>query len=395
MAPKHAATEYSQLFSMIMINYQKYWSYHMRLVTSLTTCVLVLAISACADNVKKNEPGAKPAPVATTSPTPSVQAPAPAMTPATPAPTSIPGSTLTPEQKMAAFIVNTSKSQNIPEAEIREILSHAQYRQSIIDAITRPAEAKPWKNYRPIFMTDARINGGRNFLAQHRDALKRVEQNTGVPAEVIVAIIGVETSYGQNKGSSNVLDALYTLAFYYPKREVFFSGELANLIALSKEEKLDIYQLKGSYAGAMGWGQFMPSSYRNYAKDGSADGRRDLFNNLDDVFSSVANYFVVHGWRKGEPVFARARADANALAFVPGTPEAKFSLAEIAQKGYRPVDAVPALPATLVTLEGDQGTEHWIGFQNFYAITRYNRSPLYAMAVFQLSQAIAEPVATP
>jgi membrane-bound lytic murein transglycosylase B len=379
-----------------MINYNKIGVIKMRLVAMIATSLTLLIISGCADNVKKPEKSPAPAPIAAPVPNP---APTPApVTPLTaPAATAAPvvASGLTPEQKIEAFIVRTAKSQAIPEAEIREVLSRAQYRQSIIDAITRPAEAKPWKSYRPIFMTDARITGGRNFLAQHRDALKRIEKDTGVPAEIIVAIIGVETSYGKNTGSSNVLDALYTLGFHYPKREVFFSGELANLLALSKEEKLDIYQLKGSYAGAMGWGQFMPSSYRNYAKDGNKDGRRDLFTNLDDVFASVANYFVGHGWRKGEPVFARARMDANALPFVPGTPEAKFSLAEIAQKGYRPIESVPTLPATLVTLEGAEGTEHWIGFQNYYVITRYNRSPLYAMAVFQLSQAIAEPAATP
>jgi membrane-bound lytic murein transglycosylase B len=383
-----------------MINYKKTGVIKMRLVATLATSFVLLIMSGCADNVKKPEKSPAPQPIAAPAPAP---APAPTATPTPAVPVIVPttpaapvvASGLTPEQKIEAFIVKTAKSQAIPEAEIREVLSRAQYRQSIIDAITRPAEAKPWKAYRPIFMTDARITGGRNFLAQHREVLKRVEKDTGVPAEIIVAIIGVETSYGKNTGSSNVLDALYTLGFHYPKREVFFSGELANLLALSKEEKLDIYQLKGSYAGAMGWGQFMPSSYRNYAKDGNKDGRRDLFNNLDDVFASVANYFVGHGWRKGEPVFARASMDANALPFVPGTPEAKFSLAEIAQKGYRPVTNVPTLPATLVTLEGAEGTEHWIGFQNYYVITRYNRSPLYAMAVFQLSQAIAEPASTP
>jgi membrane-bound lytic murein transglycosylase B len=385
-----------------MINYKKTGVIKMRLVAMLATSFTLLIMSGCADNVKKSEKNTAPVPVAAPAPapTPTATAPAPAPAPVATAPAApvappVVQSGLTPEQKIEAFIARTAKSQSIPEAEIREVLSRAQYRQSIIDAITRPAEAKPWKSYRPIFMTDARITGGRKFLAQHRDVLKRVEKDTGVPAEIIVAIIGVETSYGQNKGSSNVLDALYTLGFHYPKREVFFSGELANLLALSKEEKLDIYQLKGSYAGAMGWGQFMPSSYRNYAKDGNKDGRRDLFNNLDDVFASVANYFVGHGWRKGEPVFVRASMDANALPFVPGTPEAKFSLAEIAQKGYRPTENVPALPATLVTLEGAEGTEHWIGFQNYYVITRYNRSPLYAMAVFQLSQAIAEPASTP
>ncbi len=350
-------------------------------ISLLTASICLLA--ACAGDIKKNEaPKPVASPVAIQAP-PMVAAPA-----AIPSVVSPP---LKPEEKIELFISSTSKKFNIPESEIRATLAQAQYRQSIIDAITRPAEAKPWKSYRPIFITDARINGGRKFMAEHRDELLRVQDRTGVPAEIIVAIIGVETSYGGNMGSFKVLDALYTLGFYYPKREAFFSSELAHLFELSKVEKFDIQQLKGSYAGAMGWGQFMPSSYLNYAKDGDGDGRRNLFVNLDDVFSSVANYFIGYGWRKGEPVFVRASMDSNALPFAPPTMEAKFSLAELAEKGYRPTSTVPNLPATLLTLEGSEGTEHWIGFNNFYVITRYNRSPLYAMSVYQLAQAIATP----
>jgi membrane-bound lytic murein transglycosylase B len=350
-------------------------------IALITASICFLA--GCAGDIKKNE---APRPVASPviAQTPAVVA-VPIASPAVVAPP------LKPEEKIELFIASTSKKFNIPESEIRATLAQAQYRQSIIDAITRPAEAKPWKNYRPIFITDARINGGRKFMAEHREELLRVQTRTGVPAEIIVAIIGVETSYGGNMGSFKVLDALYTLAFYYPKREVFFTSELAHLFELSKVEKFDIQQLKGSYAGAMGWGQFMPSSYLNYAKDGDNDGRRNLFNNLDDVFSSIANYFIGYGWRKGEPVFVRASMDANALPFVPPTMEAKFSLDELAEKGYRPTSTMPNLPATLLTLDGSEGTEHWIGFNNFYVITRYNRSPLYAMSVYQLAQAIAAP----
>lgn len=346
-------------------------------------------LAACAGDVKKNE---TPPPVVNTAPSqttvPAVANPSPAPSAAQPAADTPP---LKPEEKIELFIADTSKKFGIPENEIRATLAQAQYRQSIIDAITRPAEAKPWKNYRPIFLTDARIANGRKFMAEHRIELQRVQDRTGVPAEIIVAIIGVETSYGGNMGNYKVLDALYTLGFYYPKREAFFSSELAHLFQLSKVEKFDIQQLKGSYAGAMGWGQFMPSSYLNYAKDGDNDGRRNLFTDLDDVFSSVANYFVGYGWRKGEPVFVRASMDANAQPFVPDTMEAKYTLDELAQKGYRPVTTTPNLPATLLTLDGSEGTEHWIGFQNFYVITRYNRSPLYAMSVYQLAQAIAAP----
>lgn len=354
---------------------------------ALITASLCL-LTACAANPKKNEV-AKPAPAPITAP---VQVPVIAPTPTAPAPgTSVPAAPMLPAEKIALFVTDTSKKFGIPENEIRATLAQAQYRQSIIDAITRPAEAKPWKSYRPIFLTEARIANGRKFMAEHRDELLRVQERTGVPAEIIVAIIGVETSYGGNMGNFKVLDALYTLGFYYPKREAFFSSELAHLFQLSRVENFDIHQLKGSYAGAMGWGQFMPSSYLNYAKDGDNDGRRNLFGNLDDVFSSIANYFVGHGWQKGEPVFVRASMDSNAQPFVPDNLEAKYPLAELAQKGYRPVSNVPDLPATLLTLDGSEGTEHWIGFKNFYVITRYNRSPLYAMSVYQLAQAIAEP----
>jgi membrane-bound lytic murein transglycosylase B len=355
----------------------------------LATSLSLLA--ACTATPKKNEVAMPaPAPVQTpTTPAPiqsSVIAPTPIS--ATPAVAATP---LLTAERMAIFVTDTSKKFGIPENEIRATLAKAQYRQSIIDAITRPAEAKPWKSYRPIFITEARINGGRKFMAEHREELQRVEDRTGVPAEIIVAIIGVETSYGGNMGSFKVLDALYTLGFFYPRREAFFSSELSHLFELGRVENLDINQLKGSYAGAMGYGQFMPSSYLNYAKDGDNDGRRNLFNNLDDVFSSIANYFIGHGWRKGEPVFVRASMDPSAAPFVPDNLEAKYSLAELAQKGYRPTSNVPDLPATLLTLEGAEGVEHWIGFKNFYVITRYNRSPLYAMSVDQLAQAIAAP----
>lgn len=356
----------------------------------LMTASLCLLV-ACAGNSKKNNavPAATPA-VSTPAPAPAVTpAIAPAQAPV--APVAVNTTPLLPEEKISLFVTTTSKKFGIPENEIRALLAQAQYRQSIIDAITRPAEAKPWKSYRPIFITDARINGGRKFMAEHREELQRVEDRTGVPAEIIVAIIGVETSYGGNMGSFKVLDALYTLGFHYPRREAFFSSELAHLFELGRVEKFDITQLKGSYAGAMGYGQFMPSSYLNYAKDGDNDGRRNLFNSLDDVFSSVANYFIGHGWQKDEPVFVRASMDSTALPFVPDNLEAKYSLAELAQKGYRPIGNTPNLPATLLTLDGSEGVEHWIGFKNFYVITRYNRSPLYAMSVYQLAQAIAAP----
>jgi len=308
----------------------------------------------------------------------------------------------------AEFVRSTSQRFGIPAAEIEAVLAKAQLRESIINAMSRPAEAKPWRDYRPIFIQPKRIDGGRAFLAANRDALQRAEDRYGVPKEIVTAIIGVETSYGGNKGSYLVIDALYTLAFAYPRtgdparvarenqREAFFRDELAQLFALGKEEGFDITTLKGSYAGAMGWGQFMPSSYRDYAVDGDGDGKRDLFNDLDDVFASVANYFAKKGgWRANGPVMQRALRDAGAADFVnPGNSVTlDQTFASLAGKGYRPA-VPPAIRSedaavTLITLEGVAGPEYWIVHNNFKAITTYNISRLYATAVYQLSRAIA------
>jgi len=300
----------------------------------------------------------------------------------------------------AAFIAEASAEYSLSEAEIEAWLAKAEYRQNIVDLMSRPAErVLEWRDYRPIFITDARVAGGRRFLAEHRDALQKVEDETGVPKQYIVAIIGVETAYGRITGSFEVLDALYTLGFHYPKlgnpereamRGAFFRDELAQSLLLAREEGIDIPAQKGSYAGAMGWGQFMPSSYRAYAKDGDGDGKRDLFGSLPDVFASIANYFVAHGWENGSPVVARATANDGA-AFVPPDLEPRYGLAELGEKGFRPAEVQGHdAPATLVTLEGAEGTEHWLGFRNFYVITRYNRSSFYAMSVFQLAEAIRQ-----
>ncbi|MCM2336507.1 MAG: lytic murein transglycosylase B, partial [Pseudomonas sp.] len=335
-------------------------------------------------------PAAVPVAVAATKPSPPV------------APTLLPTVAPTAAQR-AAFARDAAQRYGVDAAYVESVLARAEIRDSIVTAMSRPAEAKPWRDYRPIFITQSRIDQGRAFLAQHRDALARVEAQTGVPAEVIVAILGVETSYGGNTGKFSVVDALYTLAFAYPRtgdpakaaredaRTAFFRDELAQLFALGKETGLDVTTLTGSYAGAMGWGQFMPSSYRDYAVDGDGDGKRDLFNNLDDVFASVANYFVKKGgWVRGGMVVARATRDAGAADFVADGLEPRYTLADLAARGYRPATTVaPGQTATLLNLDGVNGPEYWLGFQNFYAITRYNISKHYAMAVHQLAEAIA------
>jgi membrane-bound lytic murein transglycosylase B len=312
------------------------------------------------------------------------------------APPSVTDPSIPQAQRIEAFVDYTARTYDVPPQRIREVLAQAEFKQPIIDAISRPAEkTRTWAEYRPIFVNDARIQGGRAFYAQHRAALDRVAAETGVPAEYIVAIIGVETSYGRITGNYRVLDALYTLAFGYPRRAPFFAGELAQLFALTKQEpQLDLLALKGSYAGAMGMGQFMPSSYRLWAKDGDGDGRRDLLTHLPDVFASIANYFVVHGWQRGGPVVARAMRDPGAADFAPDSLDPVHPLADLAARGYRPLQGEPvAEGATLLSLDGAAGKEYWLGYRNFYVITRYNRSPMYALSVHQLAQAIARPSA--
>lgn len=299
-------------------------------------------------------------------------------------------------ERIEAFVEYAETLYAVDPTRIRQVLAQAEHRQAIIDAMSRPAEAvRPWRDYRPIFVNDARISGGRAFFTEHRAALDRITAETGVPGEYIVAIIGVETSYGKITGNYRVVDALYTLAFGYRKRAPFFAGELAQLFALEKAEpQLDLMALKGSYAGAMGMGQFMPSSYRLWAKDGDGDGRRDLLTHRPDVFASIANYFVVHGWERGSPVVARAVRATDAADFKPETLDPVHPLADLAARGYRPQPGQPqAAGATLLSLDGDAGREYWLGYRNFYVITRYNRSPMYALAVHQLAQAIRDGVA--
>ncbi len=276
-------------------------------------------------------------------------------------------------------------------SEVEAVLGEARYQQNIIDAISRPAEAKPWHAYRPIFITQARIDGGVEFYRQHAELLEAQAAHAGVEAEILVAIIGVETNYGRITGRYRVLDALYTLGFHYPPRQDFFLRELQQMFLLSREQNLDITEVTGSYAGAMGWGQFIPSSYRAYAVDGDDSGQIDLWNSRADLFASVANYFKVHGWQQGAPVAVPARMDPGARELGKLSLEAVYPLSQLAEWGYHPVQDgfTSDLPATLLTLEGADGPELWITFNNFYVISRYNRSALYSMVVHQLSREIA------
>ena len=257
----------------------------------------------------------------------------------------------------------------------------------VLEAIAKPAEkVLTWKDYRPIFVTSKRIRGGNKFLQQNHETLKRAEKEYGVPAEIITAIIGVETYYGRLSGKTKVFDSLVTLGFDYPPRSRFFLSELEQFLLLTREENIDVRDIRGSYAGAMGMPQFISSSYRHYAVDFDGDGKRDLWNNTTDVIGSVANYFNVHGWRPGEMVVVPARVNKQ-VEETRNKLKPHTRISELASNGVFPEVVIDNdKKATLITLKGKKGKEYWLGLDNFYVITRYNHSALYAMAVYQLSQ---------
>jgi membrane-bound lytic murein transglycosylase B len=291
------------------------------------------------------------------------------------------------------FAEMMEKKHGFDQTFVLDTLAKASKDEEILKKIATPWEAKPWHQYYPIFLTDKRLASGLKFWKEHAETLKRAEQETGVPAQIIVAIIGVETFYGTYLGKYLVLDALYTLGFYYPPRSKFFRSELEQYFLLTREENFDMSQLKGSYAGAMGWGQFISSSYRHYAVDFDQDGIRDLLTNPVDAIGSVANYFKKHGWKKQQDVAYPATINGNRYNAVLSK-SLKYSTTweELQEKGVelqQKSAIAPQTSAKLFEFEQADGKEYWVGLKNFYVITRYNHSPLYAMAVFQFSQQLA------
>lgn len=267
--------------------------------------------------------------------------------------------------------------------ELEKAFVRAQHRPAVIEAISRPATIKPWLEYRAAFVNPKRIRLGLEFWSKYRKTLRRAEQKYGVPQNIIVALIGVETIYGKNAGNFRVLDALTTLVFDYPRRADFFRGELENYLLLAREQQFDLLSIHGSYAGAMGIPQFMPSSYRNYAVDFNGNRKIDLFREGQDAIGSVANYLQGYGWVSGEPVAALAQAGEETRS---GETKTSRSLAEwSAAGGVSSVNFAPEKSARLVDFTVEQGKEYWLVFNNFEVITRYNNSDFYAMAVFQLA----------
>ena len=292
--------------------------------------------------------------------------------------------------KTKAFIESLVNEHKFDRDYVESMLAKAQRKQKIIDAISRPAEkSKPWHEYRKIFLGQKRVDQGLAFWRENKDALEKASQKFGVEKEIIVAIIGVETRYGRYMGNYRVIDALATLGFDYPKRGKFFAKELKEFFLLAREQKQDLLSLKGSYAGAMGFGQFIPSSYRAYAIDFDGDGVADIWQNKVDAIGSVANYFKVHGWKTAQPVMAKAEifvgADETQL---DKKAKPNRTLGDWKKLGFGVNGFDSDRKAMLSSFVEADRTEAWFGFENFYVITRYNRSHMYARAVWELSQAI-------
>jgi membrane-bound lytic murein transglycosylase B len=305
----------------------------------------------------------------------------------------------TDRKDVQAFIKEMVEEHDFDRAVLTSVLADARVKDSILEAISKPAEKTlTWADYRKIFITKERVAAGADFWRENQEMLKAISEETGVPCEILVGIIGVETYFGRITGNHRVLDALATLAFDYPPRSKFFRKELREFLLLVREEEMAATDATGSYAGAMGRPQFMPSSFRAYAVDSTGDGKRDIWNNWADVAGSVANYFLRHGWKPGEEVTARATLSSQWRGPMPepaNTLKAQDTIESLSKKGVMFATALDQdSVGTLLTYEGADGVEHWVGFHNFFVITRYNHSVMYALAVHQLGNEIALEVAS-
>jgi membrane-bound lytic murein transglycosylase B len=297
---------------------------------------------------------------------------------------------LSKRDDMRDFITEMVQRHGFDRAQLEAWFKQARVRSDVIEAISRPAESKPWYECRPILLQSSRIEGGAAFWNENAMVLQRAEADYGVPPQIITAILGVETRYGSHQGSYRVMDSLVTLAFNYPPRASFFKEELEQYLLLTREEGMDPLTVTGSYAGAMGQTQFISSSYRHYAIDFDGDGKRDLWNDNADAIGSIANYFKAHGWERGGEVAVAATVSGERYpALIAKGLKPSVNIAEMKRLGVKPAGTLADNQlAALIELAEKDANEYWLGLQNFYAITRYNHSPLYAMAVFQLSEEI-------
>jgi membrane-bound lytic murein transglycosylase B len=294
-----------------------------------------------------------------------------------------------------SFIREVAARHGFSEPELRQIFSKVKRTDPVLESIKPPPpKARSWEEYRGIFVNEPRVAAGIAFWGANRAALERAQREFGVPAEVILAIIGIETYYGRNMGRWRVIEALTTLAFDYPPRADYFRSELESFLLLARERKLDVFALRGSYAGAIGIPQFMPSSTRRYAVDFDGDGTVDLLRNNGDAIGSVANFLKEHGWQPGGEAMLPARPAGEAWRpDADGAVEPKFPLADLKRAGVAFDDArhEPGTLAALIELETpDQPSTYFVGLRNFYVITRYNRSAFYGAAVAELAQALKQ-----
>lgn len=292
----------------------------------------------------------------------------------------------------SAFVDRLVAAHGFERAWLERTLAEAEILDSVLEAISRPVErVVPWHEYREIFLNDARIEAGVAFWREHEALIESKAAEHGVDVPIVLAILGVETMFGARMGSYRVLDSLATLAFAYPPRAEFFASELEAFLLLAREEGLGFLEAKGSYAGAMGAGQFIPSSYRAYALDGDGDGRRDLWENWSDALASVANYLAEHDWRAGEPVAVPAERPADFSGAEPDNGlDLDATVGALRDRGYEFETDLPAsAAASVMAFESGGGDfEYWVGFHNFFVITRYNRSIKYALAAYELGEAI-------
>ncbi|MDR2014551.1 MAG: lytic murein transglycosylase B [Azoarcus sp.] len=301
----------------------------------------------------------------------------------------------TTREDVAAFIEEIATRNELDAAPIYVALSRASYLPRVIELITPPAKrgVRSWYRYRSQFLGNMHIEAGLKTWVQYEGELRRAEKQYGVPPEIILGILGVETIYGRNTGNFETLSALATLAFDYPPRAELFRSELESLFLLARDQKRNPASYTGSYAGAIGWPQFLPSSILRYAVDFNGDGKIDFDSDAVDAIGSIANYLHEHGWEAGTPVAVRVRLapGANPAPLIEAGIEPSLSQVQLLEAGIRPfTDSLPAVgEATFVDLETPGvDTEYWLGYRNFYVITRYNRSSFYAMAVFQLADAL-------
>lgn len=304
------------------------------------------------------------------------------------------------DDPQAQAMIDKLVQKGLDRDHLQALFKQAERNEDILEAISSPAEETlTWGEYRGIFIEPSRIQKGVEFWHKHQELLLRAETQFGVSRYIIMAILGVETYYGKYKGDYKVLDALATLAFDYPPRSDFFAKQLRILLLFQEEAGIDVTRLKGSYAGAIGYPQFIPSSYRAYAVDFDHDGQIDLVHSLADAVGSIANYLAEHGWREGLPVAAHALVNGDDYLEVFGKKmKPAYTLGELQQWGITALschseefssphcfDLPPNTRVTPLHLHGQYGSEFWLGTMNFYVITRYNHSPLYAMAVYQLA----------